>query len=114
MPDPDALEAMAVRCEALSHMSRPLNDEINKATSEEFSRNHTGYFDDAFRALPAGWIWTAGIAERDEEPCVYGWANVRHERHGEIIVHAATPVLAMCAASLRALASQQRNDGGKG
>lgn len=96
------MDKLSERVERLPHMSRPLNDEINQALGEDFSRNHTGYFDDAMRALPTGWIWTAGIAERDEEPCVYGWANVRHEQQGEIIVHAATPAIAICAAALKA------------
>lgn len=103
------LVELAERVEALPHMSRSLNCELKEVEGAQFAQNYLGSIDAARRLVPDGFSWCAGVTV-DADGVVTQWANVHdqaaYSQRFDVSVNAASPEIALCAAALRARASQ--------
>lgn len=77
-----------------------------------YPRDFTASIDAAMSLVPEGWFWRAGHSTLYD-----GWAGTNRvhpdhcDRQDETFAHGKTPALALCAASLRARANQEPNNG---
>ena len=99
------LLALAARCEAASGADRNLTIAVSDACDMETPHGDPlTSLDAAMTLVPEGWDW---CAETFGEDGAHGkvW---RHGWHDDTVIHsnAATPALALTAASLRALAQE--------
>lgn len=99
---PETLEELAVRCEKATEGEDFLDIDIAKAL-DLFADYFTSSLDAAMTLVPEASNFGTGIDDPDDNRPA-GWAWVSGRRIEFEIVRAATPSLALCAASLRAKA----------
>lgn len=112
--DPATLLSLAERVEAATGAENELDFAIQLAVLSRAGylpgrascKPYTRSLDAALSLVPSGWAWQAGVGietEAGNSDSAYAWAAPVD--HGEL-VFAATPALALCAAALRARATQ--------
>lgn len=85
--------------EPLGHAAGLPDEALKDCISSLLVPRYTASLDAAMSLVPEGWVWRVGKT---------GWAHLIGDR--EVWTDAATPALALCAASLGALASEARDE----
>lgn len=99
------LRVLAERCRTATGPSFVLEQEIAAALGWPLAPPVTASLDAALKLVPEGWFWKCGFGTASP-----GWAHVyathpdHCERDDAFTGYAATPILALCSASLNALA----------
>ena len=123
MKDKQELIALAERVEKLEGPDAKVNADILRAlgwTEHGFVAftpsghkamvipDYLGSIDAAMLLVPEGWEWQADTLTMGAERDKHAWFRLHRPDYGEQFeAEAATPALALCAAALRAIASQE-------
>lgn len=101
-PLANKLTELAARCEAATGPDRELDALIESAIPRFGLYRYTASIDAAMTLVPEGWTW--GVFD---DGTAWVWPDERRDLLTGKQAKAATPALALCAATLRARAQQE-------